>query len=223
LTVIIGCVDLLKAERPHKPVTDDNDPLDELSKAAMRATALTQQLLAFSRRQLLQPRVLQLNDALRSVHSILRRLTPPRLVLMLDLDATIPPVRVDAGQLDQVMVNVVVNAVDAMPHSGTITVSTRRIELTERDVEQYPYVVPGQYVGLIVSDTGIGMDEATRARVFEPFFTTKPPGKGTGLGLSTVFGIVKQSGGYVWIASALGKGTTVTICLPAVENEQPSS
>ena len=215
LTVIIGCADLLKVDNVS-PVVDGHDPLEELMKAAKRAASLTQQLLAFSRRQVLQPRLLQLNDSLRAVHSMLRRLIPPRVVLMLDLDPRIERVQVDPGQLDQVVVNLAVNSVDAMPEAGTITVTTASVELTPADVEQYPYVVPGRYVALTVTDTGAGMDEATCARVFEPFFTTKPVGKGTGLGLSTVYGIVKQSGGYVWITSTPGVGTAVKICLPAV-------
>lgn len=215
LTVIIGCADLLKIDTVS-PVLDGHDPLDELMKAAKRAASLTQQLLAFSRRQVLQPRLLQLNDSLRAVHSMLRRLVPPRVVLMLDLDPRIERVQVDPGQLDQVIVNLVVNSVDAMPEAGSITVSTARVELTSTDVEQNAYVSPGRYVALTVKDTGAGMDEATSARVFEPFFTTKAVGKGTGLGLSTVYGIVKQSGGYIWITSTPGAGTAVKICLPAV-------
>jgi two-component system cell cycle sensor histidine kinase/response regulator CckA len=147
---------------------------------------------------------------------MLLRLVPPRVGLMLDLHPRIEQVRVDPGQLDQVVVNLVVNSVDAMPAAGTITVSTASVDLTAADVKQYPYVVPGRYVALTVTDTGAGMDEATCARVFEPFFTTKPVGKGTGLGLSTVYGIVKQSGGYVWITSTPNVGTAVRICLPAV-------
>ena len=215
LTVIIGCADLLRIDDVPS-VAGGHDPLEELMKAAKRAASLTQQLLAFSRRQVLQPRLLQLNDSLRAVHSMLRRLVPPRVVLMLDLDPRIERVQVDPGQLDQVIVNLVVNSVDAMPEAGTITVSTASVDLTSADVEQYPYVVPGRYVALTVKDTGAGMDEATCARVFEPFFTTKPVGKGTGLGLSTVYGIVKQSGGYVWITSTPNVGTAVRICLPAV-------
>jgi signal transduction histidine kinase len=215
LTVIIGCADLLKIDTVS-PVVGGHDPLDELTKAARRAASLTQQLLAFSRRQVLLPKMLQVNDSLRAVHSMLRRLVPPRVVLVLDLDPRIERVEVDPGQLDQVIVNLVVNSVDAMPGAGTITVTTASVDLTFADVEQYPYVVPGRYVALTVNDTGAGMDEATCARVFEPFFTTKPVGKGTGLGLSTVYGIVKQSGGYVWITSAPGVGTAVRICLPAV-------
>jgi signal transduction histidine kinase len=216
LTVIIGCADLMKIDGAVPAVVDGHDPLEELMKAAKRAASLTQQLLAFSRRQVLQPRVLQLNDALRTVHSMLRRLVPPRLALTLELDPRIERVQVDPGQLDQVIVNLVVNAVDATPDTGTITVSTASLTLTGTDAEQYPYVIPGRYVALTVDDTGAGMDEATCARVFEPFFTTKPVGKGTGLGLSTVYGIVKQSGGYIWITSRAGAGTSVRICLPVV-------
>ena len=215
LTVIIGCADLLKIDTVS-PAVGEHNPLDELIKAAKRAASLTQQLLAFSRRQVLQPRLLQLNDSLRAVHSMLLRLVPPRVGLMLDLHPRIEQVKVDPGQLDQVIVNLVVNSVDAMPVAGTITVSTTSVDLTSADVEQYPYVLPGRYVALTVTDTGVGMDEATCARVFEPFFTTKPVGKGTGLGLSTVYGIVKQSGGYVWITSTPNVGTAVRICLPAV-------
>jgi signal transduction histidine kinase len=143
---------------------------------------------------------------------------PPRVGLMLDLHPRIEHVKVDPGQLDQVIVNLVVNSVDAMAAAGTITLSTSSVDLTSADAERYPYVVPGRYVALTVQDTGAGMDEATCARAFEPFFTTKPVGKGTGLGLSTVYGIVKQSGGYVWITSKPNVGTAVRICLPAVES-----
>ncbi len=217
LTVIIGCTDLLRAER-QPPPAGQHDPLEELGKAAQRAAGLTHQLLAFSRRQVLQPRVLDLNEALRGVHSMLRRLVRDNVVLVLDLDPGIDRVRVDPGQLDQVVVNLVVNAGDAMPGGGTVTVSTRNTTLAEADRVQHPFVAPGQFVTLTVRDTGIGMDESTRARAFEPFFSTKPVGKGTGLGLSTVYGIVKQSGGYVWLTSEPGAGTAVTVCLPVAAN-----
>jgi len=217
LTVIIGCADLLRAEgRP--PPADGHDPLEELVKAAQRAAGRTHQLLAFSRRQVLQPRVLDLNDALRHVHSMLRRLVRDNVVLVLDLDPAIERVRVDPGQLDQVVVNLVVNAGDAMPEGGTVTLSTRNTTLTDADRVEHPFVAPGAFVILAVRDTGVGMDEATRARAFEPFFSTKPVGKGTGLGLSTVYGIVKQSGGYVWLTSEPDAGTAVTVCLPVAAN-----
>jgi PAS domain S-box-containing protein len=213
LTVIIGCVDLLREQHRPAPLQLP-DPLDELAKAANRAAALTQQLLAFSRRQVLQPRAVDLNDALRGAHSMLSRLLPGNMDFVLNLDPDVDHVKVDPTQLDQVIMNLVVNAGDAMPSGGTLTLSTRNIVLTDADVARHPYIIKGPYVSLLVRDTGTGMDEGTRARAFEPFFTTKPVGKGTGLGLSTVYGIVKQSGGYVWLTSAPGEGTTVQVCLP---------
>jgi two-component system cell cycle sensor histidine kinase/response regulator CckA len=216
LTVIIGCAELIRSNQPPAAVSADPDPVDELTKAARRAAALTQQLLAFSRRQVLQPRELDLNEALRNVHAMLRRLVRDHVVLVVDLDPRVDRIRVDPGQLDQVVMNLVMNAGDAMPSGGIATISTANLLLGDDDVAQHAYIRPGRYVSLKVRDTGIGMDEATRARVFEPFFTTKPVGKGTGLGLSTVYGIVKQSGGYVWVTSAPEAGTTVQICLPAV-------
>jgi PAS domain S-box-containing protein len=215
LTVIIGCAELMRSDHPQT-APEDADAIDELMKAARRAAALTQQLLAFSRRQVLQPREIDVNAALRNVHAMLRRLIRDHIVLVVDLDPHVDRIRVDPGQLDQVLMNLVMNAGDAMPHGGTATVMTANVTLDEADVAQHPYVHPGRYVSLTVADTGVGMDEATRKRVFEPFFTTKPTGKGTGLGLSTVYGIVKQSGGYVWVTSAPGAGTTVRICLPPV-------
>jgi PAS domain S-box-containing protein len=217
LTVIIGCAELIALSGNRPAVVGSHDPLDALSKAARRAAVLTQQLLAFSRRQVLLPQSVDLNDALRGVHSMLRRLVPDNIVIMLDLDPRIEHVLVDPGQLDQVIVNLVVNAADALPKGGTISLETSNAPLSHEDAAHHADVTPGEFVSLIVRDNGIGMDEATRARVFEPFFTTKPVGKGTGLGLSTVYGIVKQSGGYVWIASSPGAGTKVTVCLPVAE------
>jgi len=219
LTVIIGCTDLLRDTRTAA-VVDGHDALDELSKAAKRAAALTQQLLAFGRRQVLQPRVLDLNEALRNIHTLLRRLVRENIVIILNLDPGIDRVRVDPGQLDQVIVNLVMNSGDAMPKGGTIAVSTENKLLTDAHSKVHPYVRPGRFVSLEVVDTGTGMDAATVARVFEPFFTTKPQGKGTGLGLSTVYGIVKQSGGYVWVNSEPGRGTRVSVCLPTVVESQ---
>jgi signal transduction histidine kinase len=146
---------------------------------------------------------------------MLRRLVKENIVIVLNLDPRIPPVRVDPGQLDQVIVNLVVNAADALPQGGTITLSAARA----MGMEGLPDIAPGDYVTLTVKDDGLGMDEETLSRAFEPFFTTKPPGKGTGLGLSTVYGIVKQSGAHVRIDSKVGVGTTVTICFAA---EQPT-
>jgi len=215
LTVIIGCADLMAMDGDRPAVEGDHDPLEELTKAARRAASLTQQLLAFSRRQILQPRMVNLNDSLRNVHTMLRRLVRENVVIALNLDPRIARVRVDPGQIDQVIVNLALNSAYAMPEGGTITLSTATTEIVESNAALRPYMNPGTYVTLIVRDTGTGMDEGTRARAFEPFFTTKPLGKGTGLGLSTVYGIVKQSGGYVWIESELSAGTAVTICFQA--------
>jgi signal transduction histidine kinase len=224
LTVIIGCAELIALSGNRPGVSPGgHDPLDALMKAASRAAVLTQQLLAFSRKQVLQPRAVDLNEALRAVHSMLRRLVSDNIVIMLNLDPRIEHVQVDPGQLDQVIVNLVVNSADALPTGGTISIETSNVTLTHEDAAHYGYVTPGKYVSLVVRDNGTGMDEATRARVFEPFFTTKPVGKGTGLGLSTVYGIVKQSGGYVWVASSPGAGTTVTVCLPVAKPDQTAA
>ena len=216
LTVIIGCADLMAMDDDRPAVEADHDPLEELTKAARRAANLTQQLLAFSRRQILQPRLVSLNDSLRNVHAMLRRLVREIVMIALNLDPSIELVRVDPGQIDQVIVNLTLNAAYAMPEGGTITLATTSLEVVESDHHSSrPPMRPGNYVALAVRDNGTGMDEGTRARAFEPFFTTKPLGKGTGLGLSTVYGIIKQSGGYVWIESELGVGTTVTLCFLA--------
>jgi hypothetical protein len=215
LTVIIGCADLMAMDGDRPAVEGDHDPLEELTKAARRAAGLTRQLLAFSRRQILQPRLVNLNEALRSVHTMLRRLVRENVVIVLNLDPRIASVRVDPGQIDQVIVNLALNSAYAMPAGGTITLTTAELEIGEGNSAARPSMTPGSYVALSVRDNGSGMDEGTRTRAFEPFFTTKPLGKGTGLGLSTVYGIVKQSGGYVWIESELGVGTSVTICFQA--------
>jgi two-component system cell cycle sensor histidine kinase/response regulator CckA len=215
LTVIIGCADLMATADDRPAVEDGHDPLEELTRAARRAASLTQQLLAFSRRQILQPRLVNLNEALRGIHAMLRRLVRENVVIALDLDPRISLVRVDPGQIDQVIVNLVVNSAYALPDGGTISLRTGTVEIVPSD-NVHPFVLPGNYVSLVVKDNGSGMDEGTRARAFEPFFTTKPLGKGTGLGLSTVYGIIKQSGGYVWIDSEIGAGTAVTLCFEAM-------
>jgi len=211
LTVIIGCAELMAMDGDRPAVEGDHDPLDELTQAARRAAGLTQQLLAFSRRQILQPRQVDLNDSLRGVHAMLRRLVREHVMIVLNMDPRIARVRVDPGQIDQVIVNLVLNAAYAMPEGGTTTLSTANLDVDESGHVSLPNIAPGRYVTIAVHDDGSGMDEATRARAFEPFFTTKPLGKGTGLGLSTVYGIIKQSGGNVWIDSEPGAGTTVTI------------
>ena len=213
---------LLEDSAPNDARRDD---LLEIKKAADRATSLTRQLLAFSRRQVLDPRVIDLNAVVADLENMLRRLIGAHIALVTDpaLRPPLPRVRADVGQLEQVIVNLAVNARDAMPDGGTLTIRTGEAELTDADCRDHPDfdMRPGRYVVMSVSDTGTGMDAATQARMFEPFFTTKGPGKGTGLGLATVYGIVKQSGGYIAVASEPGKGTTFRIYLPSVEGDAP--
>jgi two-component system, cell cycle sensor histidine kinase and response regulator CckA len=187
-----------------------------VKRAGARAAALTRQLLAFSRRQVLQPRVFNLNELVGEMSSLLRRLVGEDVEVVLRPAPALGTVRADPGQIEQVLMNLVVNARDAMPRGGRMTIRTENVE-----IDPFPggdaASAPGSYVALSVSDTGIGMDDAVRARIFEPFFTTKAVGKGTGLGLSTVCGIVEQSGGRVEVESLLGSGTTLRVLLPRHE------
>jgi two-component system, cell cycle sensor histidine kinase and response regulator CckA len=215
LTAIFGYADLMAEELP--PGHAGQQDLQEIRKAATRASALTRQLLAFSRQQVLAPVVLSVNDLVDDVDKMLRRLVGEDVDLRVTLAGDAGNVRADPGQLQQVVMNLVVNARDAMPTGGKLLIETANAELTEQYAELHQPVIPGQYVMLAVSDTGVGMDGQTKARIFEPFFTTKEKGKGTGLGLSTVYGIVKQSGGYVWVYSEPGHGTTFKVYLPRVD------
>ena len=213
---------LLEGFAPNDARRED---LLEIKKAAERATSLTRQLLAFSRRQVLDPRVVDLNAVVTDLEKMLRRLIGAHIALVTDCSTRrpLPRVRADIAQLEQVIVNLAVNARDAMPDGGTLTIRTGEARLTEADCRDHSDfdVRPGRYVAMTVSDTGIGMDAATQARIFEPFFTTKGPGKGTGLGLATVYGIVKQSGGYIAVTSEPGRGTTFRIYLPAETDSAP--
>jgi len=214
LTVIQGNSDLaLDGLDPSSPSHAD---IREIKRAATSAAALTKQLLAFGRRQVLQPRPIELRAVIRAVESMLSRLIGDNIELVLDLDENGGCVLADPGQIEQVIINLTVNARDAMPDGGRITIGTKTVKQHAKSSDWVAGVASGVCERLIVSDTGIGMDKATRNRIFEPFFTTKPLGHGTGLGLSTVHGIVKQSGGELHVASTPGKGTSFTIYFPQV-------
>ena len=215
LTVIIGYSQLVQAQ------LDDASPLrhdlEEIETAGHRAAGLTAQLLAFSRKQVLQPRVLDLNEVISDVDKMLRRLIGEDIDLITIARPDLGRVKADPGQIEQILLNLAVNSRDAMPRGGKLTIETADIELDEIYASSHADVVPGPYVMLAVSDTGHGIDAETQSHIFEPFFTTKLPGKGTGLGLSTVFGIVKQSGGHVWVYSEPGHGAAFKVYFPRVD------
>jgi len=218
LGVIIGYCEVLQ-ERivEHDPL---RSPVDQILKAGKRAASLTRQLLAFSRQQVLEPRVLVLNHVVSDMEKMLRRLIGEDIDLKLSLEPAAAKIKADQSQIEQVIMNLVVNARDAMPDGGHLFIETSTMQMDDEFVKRYPYpVLTGPYVLLTVSDTGMGMDVATQQRIFEPFFTTKEKGKGTGLGLSTVYGVVKQSGGYIDVDSTAGAGTTFRIYVPRVEEK----
>jgi signal transduction histidine kinase/CheY-like chemotaxis protein len=201
----------LKADDPMRP------KVEEIKKAGERAASLTGQLLAFSRKQILQPKVLDLNSVITGMGRMLPRLIGEDIDLRMELSSSLGKLKADPGQLEQVLMNLAVNARDAMPSGGCLTIKTENISFDEKLAQHHLVVQSGHYVMLSVSDNGSGMDAETKAHIFEPFFTTKEIGKGTGLGLSTVYGIVKQSGGSVWVYSEVGQGTSFKIYLPRVD------
>jgi len=215
LTVIRGYCSML-LDRPHRDEESVN-PIRQIDSAAERAAGLTSQLLAFSRRQVLQPKVLNLNNILQDLQTLVRRLITEDIELVTFLDPQLAPVKADQSQMEQVIMNLVVNARDAMPEGGKITLETANVVIDERYAQEHGVAPLGSAVMLAVSDDGQGMTKEVLAHIFDPFYTTKPQGKGTGLGLSTVYGIIKQSGGYIWVYSEPGRGTSFKCYLPRVE------
>ncbi|MGH9432652.1 MAG: PAS domain S-box protein [Terriglobia bacterium] len=215
LTAIIGYSDIVLEKLPAQ--SDHRRSIREIKKAGERAALLTKQLLAFSRQQMLSPQILDLNQVVLETSRLLRRLIGDDIELVTTPASPLGRVKADPTQLDQVLMNLAVNARDAMPRGGRLMIETSNTQVEDNLASDPVKVAPGRYTVLTVKDTGCGMDAATRARAFEPFFTTKEKGKGTGLGLATVYGIVKQSGGYIWIFSEPGQGTTFKIYLPRVD------
>jgi two-component system cell cycle sensor histidine kinase/response regulator CckA len=215
--VIQGYADLL-TER-----LADGDPLrrnaEQIQTASQRATSLTRQLLAFSRKQMLAPKVLNVQSVVAEMEKILRRLIGEDIQLETSSAPDLGLIKADRSQIEQVILNLAVNARDAMPEGGRLTIETANVELDKAAAHPPAVLSPGKYVMLAVTDNGCGMDAETQAHIFEPFFTTKEKGKGTGLGLATVYGIVKQSGGYVWVYSEPGRGTSFKVYLPRIEDE----
>jgi signal transduction histidine kinase len=216
LTVINGYSDIVLTRLP--PDDPGHDQVCQIRKAGERAAGLTRQLLAFSRKQVLQPQVVDVNSLLRNLCKLLERLIGEDVDLTLSLDSGLAPARVDPGQFEQAIINLAVNARDAMPQGGSLRISTDDAQSDDDYTFGHPDSPPGRYIRIIVTDTGEGMDEATRKRIFEPFFSTKAPGQGTGLGLAMVYGFVHQSGGRVGVESELGSGTSFRVYLPCADS-----
>ena len=215
LMVIKGHTELLRNALP--PAEEYLRKIEQIERAADRASGLTRQLLAFSRLQMLQPKVMNLNDVVSDMGRLLPRLIGEDIELVIRTSADLGAVRADGSQMEQIIMNLVVNARDAMPDGGKLIIETSDAELDSVYNDKHPIVRQGRYVVLCVSDTGTGMSPETQAHIFEPFFTTKAQGKGTGLGLATVYGVVKQSGGFIWVYSELGRGTIFKIYFPRVD------
>jgi PAS domain S-box-containing protein len=215
LGIIAACGELLRSRVDSNP--DLQQYLDNLKQATERGASLTRQLLAFSRKQPIQPRVLDLNERLKEVGRLVRPLMGDDVQLIILPHAASAIIEADVGQVDQIVLNLAVNARDAMPEGGKLILETAMQEFDQAFADRHPPITPGKYVMLAVSDNGCGMDQATVARIFEPFFTTKEIGKGTGLGLATVYGIVKQNSGQIWVYSEPGRGTTFKIYLPSAD------
>lgn len=218
LTTIIGYSELIFMEQGLNETV--NEGVQEIKKSAERAASLTQQLLAFSRKQIMRPQQIDLNKLIKNLRKMLTRLIHEDITFSTKLNTGIGEIKADPVQIEQVIMNLVVNARDAMPDGGTLTIETQDVYLDESYRREQPEVIPGDYVLLMVSDTGHGIDSETIKNIFDPFFTTKELGQGTGLGLSTVYGIVKQSGGYIWVYSELDQGTTFKIYLPKITEHE---
>jgi len=220
LSVIIGYSDFVKKGLQEGAAAEAVlRDVEEIKSAAVRATSLTGQLLAFSRRQVLQPVVMNLNTSVSRIEKMLRRVIGEHVYMQTNLGGALGRVKADPGQIEVVIMNLVVNARDAMPNGGTITLETSNVVLDESSLRNERFVArSGPYILLKATDTGTGMSAETKSKIFEPFFTTKEKGKGTGLGLSTVYGIVKQSGGYIWVESEPGHGSSFEIYLPMVDD-----
>jgi len=218
LMVIKGHTELLLNVLP--PAEQVARKIEQIDRSADRATALTRQLLAFSRRQVLQPQIINLNSIVHEMGKLLPRLIGEDVELLIHTDEQLGTVRADASQMEQVIMNLAVNARDAMPNGGKLVIETANLDLESSYTTMHPLMKPGPYIRLVVTDNGSGMDAETQSHIFEPFFTTKDKGKGTGLGLATVYGIVKQSGGFIWVYSEFGKGTSFKIYLPRLDQPE---